>query len=208
MTDDPKAPQFQKPDLKVVPKQDPTDIFNDLAALRKATKITVERKKLLTNIEVGRPLGTVHFRTRPTPIIEAKVVLQKTGAKRTYYYISPYSGMEAHPKLTNRWRPAELMLTYTWPGGDILVWPVPTVVDFKTWKSERDAAMLAREKWMQLAWNDQHADYDVTTAEKLEIEPQWPEETDETILKVAFSGRIIDNADHDYVKELRGVFDQ
>jgi hypothetical protein len=208
MSDEPKAPQFQKPDLKVVLKQDPTDIFNDLAALRKATKPTVQRKKLLLNVEVGRPPNSVHFRTHPELKFEAKVILQKDGTKRIFYYISPFSKMEEHPKLINRYRPVILMLTYMWPGGDILVWPVPEFIDFKVWKSEREAAMLAQEQWMQLAWNDARADYDVTSAENLKLEPQWPEESFETILKVAFSGRIIDNADHEYVKELRGVFDQ
>jgi hypothetical protein len=197
-----------KPDLKIVPKQDPSDIFNDLAALRKATKAAVQRKKLLTNVAVGRPPNTVHFRTHPELKFEAKVVLQKDGTRRIFYYISPYSKMEEHPKLINRYRPVMLTLTYMWPSGEFLLWPVPELVDFKVWMSERQAAVLAQDQWVQLAWNDQRADYDVTTAENLNIEPQWPEESFETILKVAFSGRIIDNAEHDYVKELRGVFDQ
>ena len=34
----------EKPKLEIVPKGDPTDVFNNLEALRKQSKITVQRK--------------------------------------------------------------------------------------------------------------------------------------------------------------------
>jgi hypothetical protein len=189
-------------------KTDPTDIFNDLTALRKATKPTVERKKVLVNVDVGRPPNACYFRTHPELRLKARTILQKEGTKRMFYYISPYSGMETHPKLIERLREVELTLTYLWPGGNILVWPVPQNPDFKVWRSEQRAATLAETQWTQLAWSERLADYEVTTAENLQKDPEWPEESLEQILKVAFSGRIIDNEDHDYVKELRGILDK
>src|SRR6516165_5285154 len=41
-------------------------IFDDLAALRKASKLTVKRKTILVNVPVGKPPSNVHFRTHPT----------------------------------------------------------------------------------------------------------------------------------------------
>jgi hypothetical protein len=43
----------KKPDLKVVPNKDPSAIFDDLAALREASKLTVKRKTVLVNAPVA-----------------------------------------------------------------------------------------------------------------------------------------------------------
>ena len=43
MADEPAA----KPDLKVVSNKDPAAIFDDLATLRKESKLTVKRKTVL-----------------------------------------------------------------------------------------------------------------------------------------------------------------
>jgi len=51
MSDEP-AP---KPDLKIVPNRDPAAIFDDLAALRKASKLTVKRRTILVNVPVDKP---------------------------------------------------------------------------------------------------------------------------------------------------------
>ena len=62
--------QAKKPDLKVVPNKDPSAIFNDLAALRKASKLTIKRKTVLINVPVDKPPNNVHFRTHPTLKLE------------------------------------------------------------------------------------------------------------------------------------------
>jgi len=78
------------PDLKVVPKPDPTGIFDDLAALREASKLTVKRKTVLVNAPVGKPPNNVHFRTHPTLKLEnATVIREKDGTRDVYYYIPP-----------------------------------------------------------------------------------------------------------------------
>ena len=62
MTDE----QAKKPDLKVVPDKDPSAIFDDLAALRTASKLTIKRKTVLVNVSVGKPASNVYVRTHPT----------------------------------------------------------------------------------------------------------------------------------------------
>src|SRR5262249_36814293 len=196
----------QKPDLKVVPKGDPADIFNDLAALRQASKLPVKRKTWLVNRPVGKPSSNVHFRTHPTLLLDATVIKDKEGTSDVYYFVTP--DMRGHPKLTPRLRPVTITLTCMWPGNGFLLWPVPQKTDFKPWKSEKAAAEQAQTLWNNLVWDEEKGDYDVGTAEDLKmVLPTWPKESFEQLLKIGFADRIVDNENHYYVRRLRGIID-
>ena len=202
MSDEP-AP---KPDLKVVSNRDPAAIFDDLASLRKESKLTVKRKTVLVNVPVDKPPNNVHFRTHPTSKLEnATVIKDKNGTSDVWYFIVP--AMRGHPKLAPRLRWVTIMLTCTWPGNGFLLWPVPERTSFKAWKSERTAAERAQTDWMQMVWNEEKGDYDVEKAENINIEPTWPKESFEELLKTGFADVIVDNEDHYYVRRLRGIAD-
>ena len=200
------ADDAKKPDLKVVPDKDPSAIFNDLATLRKESKLTVKRKTVLVNVPVGKPPSNVHFRTHPTLRLEnATVIKEKEGTRDVYYFITP--DMRGHPKLAPRLRPVTITLTCTWPGNGFLLWPVPQKTDFKPWKSEKAAAEQAQTIWTDLVWNEEKGDYDVGVAEDINIEPTWPKESLEQLLKTGFADVIVDNEDHYFVRRLRGIID-
>jgi hypothetical protein len=200
------ADDANKPDLKVVPDKDPSAIFDDLATLRKESKLTVKRKTVLVNVPVGKPPNNVHFRTHPKLKLEnATVIKDKQGTSDIWYFIVP--AMRGHPKLAPRLRPVSLVLTCTWPGNGFLLWPVPERTNFKTWKSEKNAADLAQTVWMNLVWNEERSDFDVEKAEDIDIEPTWPKESFEELLKIGFADVIVDNEDHYYVRRLRGILD-
>jgi hypothetical protein len=201
----------KKPDLKVVPNKDPSAIFDDLAALREASKLTVKRKTVLVNVPVGKPPNNVHFRTHPILQLENSTVIKEKD-DNVFYYVVPE--MRNHPKLFLRLRPVTIMLTCTWPGNGFLLWPVPENPDFAAWKSERKAAELAQTKdkngrdlWVQMVWDPDKRDYNIETAEGIEIEPTWPKGEFKELLKIGFADRIIDNQDHYYVRRLRGMLD-
>jgi hypothetical protein len=119
--------------------------------------------------------------------------------------------MRGHPKLAPRLRPVTIVLTYTWPGGGFLLWPVPEKIDFPSWRSERRAAELAETEWVQMVWDPDKGDYNVETVDPKshlkKIEPAWPKESFEQLLKTGFADVIVDNEDHYYVRRLRGVID-
>ena len=202
MADEPAA----KPDLKVVSNKDPAAIFDDLATLRKESKLTVKRKTVLVNVPVEKPPNTVHFRTHPTLKLEnATVIKDKNGTSDVWYFIVP--AMRGHPKLAPRLRPVTIMLACLWPGNGFLLWPVPERTSFKAWKSEKNAADLAQTIWMSMVWNEERSDFDVEKAEEIDIEPIWPKESFEELLKIGFADVIVDNEDHYFVRRLRGIID-
>jgi hypothetical protein len=61
-----EQPEAKKPKFAVV-ESDPTSVFDDLAALRKQSRITVSKRALLTNVPVDRPAPDVYFRVNPDP---------------------------------------------------------------------------------------------------------------------------------------------
>jgi hypothetical protein len=184
------------------------NIFDDLASLRKQSKLTVQRKSVLVNVPVDKPPDNVYFRAHPYPemqLDDSTVLHDK--ATRSFYYVVPL--MRSHAKLAQRVRRVTIALIYMWPGGTIQLWPVPIVGDstLPAWKSARAAFELAQTSWTQIVWNKERTDYDVEVAEAIDKEPVWPDKSMGELLKLAFADKVIDNEDHPYVRQLRGVFD-
>src|SRR5262249_12238662 len=72
------------------PQGDPADIFNDLAASRKASKLTVKRQIVLVNVPVGRPANNVYFRThKDIKLEDATVIRDEEGGRKAFYFIVP-----------------------------------------------------------------------------------------------------------------------
>jgi hypothetical protein len=189
---------------------DPTNVFNDLNSLRKESKLTVRRKSVLVNVTVDKPPSNVHFRIHPDPEmrLEDATVLHDRD-EGVFYYVVP--AMRKHPKIERRLRRVTLALVYCWPGGNIMIWPVPFPVgrDFPAWKSDRKAYELAQTQWVQIVWNEEQGDYAIETAEDLDkkLGPAWPDKTFSEHLKIGFSDKVVDNEEHHYVRRLRGVLD-
>jgi hypothetical protein len=60
---------MENPKLELVSsdsgEHEPTNIFNDLASLRKQSKLTVQRKLVLVNVPIDKPANNVHFPRQP-----------------------------------------------------------------------------------------------------------------------------------------------
>jgi hypothetical protein len=193
--------------LSLVAARDPTDVFNDLAALRRESKLTVKRKTVLTNVTVDKPANNVYFRTSTNPdyiLEDATIIKHKEGSRETYYFVVP--AMRAYPKLAQRLRPVTIRLVSTWPGGNVQLWPVPVQTTMAAWRSAQEAARRAETTWVQMVWNEERGDYDVEQAERMDdVKPTWPTESFPQLLKVGFASNIIDSEDHEYVRRLRGL---
>ena len=106
-------------------------------------------------------------------MLDATVLRNIEGTNKTFYYVHP--SMREHPKIKPRLRRVTIALVYTWPAGNILLWPVPVLDDrtLKAWKSARAAFDRAQDTWTQWVWNEE-VDYAIETAEGKEMEDLAP----------------------------------
>jgi hypothetical protein len=203
--DDTTVPKLKVVDCEpAVGEANPTSVFDDLAGLRKAQKLTVQRKTVLVNVTVDKPPSDTYFRAHPDWKLDDATVIK---ADRGYLFVVP--AMRGYPKLVDRLRKVTLAAIITWPANEVRIWPVPILGDreFKVWKSARAAFELSLTQWTQIVWSEERSDYVVETAEGIDHAPVWPQKTFEELLKVGFDGKIIDNEDHPYVRQLRGILD-
>jgi hypothetical protein len=129
--------------------------------------------------------------------------------------------MMNHSLILPRIRRVTLATVYLWPSGRIALWPVPFPDEkgrIKPWKSARRAFEISfgvatdldppGPRWVQICWNDAARDYDVVTAENINMQPIWPADlTLRNSMKLGFADKTIDNEDHPYVRQLRGLTD-
>jgi hypothetical protein len=129
MADDIRKPKIElvEPAPQEKGEHEPTSVFDDLENLRKQSKLTVQRKSVLVNVSVDKPANNVYFRVNADPemmLDNATVLRNDEGTKKNFFYVVP--AMRAHPKLAPRLRRVTLAVVYTWPAGNILLWPVPS----------------------------------------------------------------------------------
>jgi hypothetical protein len=159
----------EAPKLKVVepPKPQGRSVFADLEGLRKAQKITVKRKGILTSVTVDKPPNECHFRCHRELMLDDTTVV-RDGKERTTYWVHP--DMRTHPRISKRLRAVTLVLTCTWPHSGYLIWPVPKLGtrEFRVWTAARAAYESALERWTQMVWSEEDSNYTALLA-KLQI---------------------------------------
>ena len=197
----------KKSDIKLVETPPPESVFDNIDVLRKTAILKASRKVVLVNVPVKKPANNVYFRVCPEPdwSLDASVVIGDGGSD-DFYFVTPR--MLNHHTMLPRLRKVTIATVYSWPGGALSLWPVPMVEETRIacWTSARAAYDLAKTKWVQLVWNADIRDYDVVTAEGINMEPVWPaDKTFQDLLRLGFADRIIDTENHPYVLRLRGL---
>ena len=59
--------------------------------------------------------------------------------------------------------------------------------------------------WVRVKANMSLGAYETTAAESLIPEPEWPQQSFQELLRIAFKDRLVDRLDHPVVKRLRGL---
>jgi len=185
----------------------PDSVFDDIEALRQTATIKVSRRIITVNVSVGKPKNSVYFRSHPDPqfALDASIIVDAE-KNEDIYFVTPK--MLNHHAITPRLRRVTLAVVYTWPGGNISIWPVPYSEESRIacWKTARVAYERSLSEWVQLVWNADKRDYDLAVAEGIKTEPQWPAELNLTnLLKLGFAEKIISSPEHPYVMQLRGL---
>src|SRR5262249_54972410 len=153
----------------------------------------------------------LHFRSHPNPKWRMEAPLIRHRQERDlFFYVAPT--MNKHPLVIRALRKYSLVLITTWPTNEYLLWPVPVIdqsVDrkpIKSIQSQHTALERSEHIWTRMEWDESEGNFSVEAAENLKQDPVWPEKENLTdFLKLAFAGKVIDNPEHDYVRQLRGI---
>jgi hypothetical protein len=166
---------------------------------------TVGVRKLLTTVPVRKPnrqdFVRVHpdpsFRLTPAAIIEIK-------EESEVYLVTPDMAAE----LPGEFAAATLFTTIN-RQGVLHLWPVklpgPDGKHNEWHRSAAEAAELAMGKWVRITANMSLGAYEVFEATGDLLEPTWPDQAFDEILKIAFRDHIVNNTDHPLIKRLRGA---
>lgn len=182
-----------------------TNLDRDLKSLRLSANYgaTIGVKKILTNIPVGKPKKTQFFRvhgsvdmTFPTLILEIKET-------RETYLVYP----DVAQVISELVRPVMLLVAID-RQNNIFIIPVPLPGESGTrnqWhESLAQAAEMSKKEWVRIVANMHIGSYEVHVATGVLAEPDWPEENLDELIKIAFRGKIISDANHPIVQSLLG----
>jgi hypothetical protein len=182
------------------------DPFSDLSKLRINQNFaeTVGVKKLLRTVPVRKPGKQEWVRVHRELRLEGAVLLELE-EDREIYLVMPNLVQE----LSGEVYVATLHLAIN-RQGVVFLWPTrgpgPDGRDNEYWRTAREFAEMGWTGWIKIKANQSLRAYEVFDPENRNIpEPDWPTESFEEILRVAFRDRLIDRPDHPVIKRLRGA---
>jgi hypothetical protein len=169
--------KVEKPNIKLIEDAAPESVFDDIETLRKVATLKVERRVLDINVTVlKRPPDNVYFRVHPDPdwSLDSSII---KGDDETYFV---WPAMLNYPVIFPRLKRVTICTVCMWPGNVIALWTVPVVDSTSNriacWKSARVAYESAKTQWVQVCWNGERRDYDVSVASGINVEPVWPDD--------------------------------
>ena len=163
-------------------------------------------KKVLTNVPVRKPSKQEFVRVHPDEAWRMETALIEIKDEREVYLVAP----ELLGELSEFTTPACLFTTIS-RQKVLTLWPVKLPgLDGRSnpWhESALDAANLAIKSWVRVSANMSLGAYEVFEARSDMPEPEWPgsDMSLDSLLSIAFRGRIIDSLDHPIVNSLLGV---
>jgi hypothetical protein len=161
-------------------------------------------KKLLTTVPVKKPGRQDFIRVHPSPAyrFDARAIVLKEDDET--YLVHP----SLHDALLDEMIFVTIFTAITRQGVAFL-WPVrlqsPEDRPLAWWTSAREAAEMAIQKWIRITANKALGAYEITSAESLIADPEWPSLSFQQLIEIAFRDRLIDRMDHPVVKRLRGL---
>jgi hypothetical protein len=185
---------------------DKKDVFKDLNALRLAPGDGggAGIQELLTHVPLERPRRQEFFRTHRDPdwSLTTSILFDDENFGRDAYLVMP----QMRGALLGDARPVLLTPIIT-RQGVFKFWPLKLPLDDgrpNAWfESAREALELSKERWVCMKPDMALGAYRVLQAIGDIPDPVWPNKPINELLEIAFRGRIIDSADHPFVRRLR-----
>lgn len=160
-------------------------------------------KKVLSTVQVGKPSKERFFRAhKSNDMVFPAMLLENKATSEVYLVGAPVSEV-----LGGLVRPVELYAAIDRQGNPSLI-PVPMPDqngNRNPWhQSLADAVARSRNTWIRITANKAIGGYDIYEANAKLPEPIWPTESMDTLLDVAFRGRILNDPNHPVVVDLLG----
>src|SRR5439155_7115883 len=159
-------------------------------------------KKALLHVPVRRPDRCWWIRVHPDPAyrLEPAAVLDDD---RETYLVTP----EVYEYVTAE-AVRKVIVTAVTTTGVVFLWPIRlpgTDGRLDDWsRTAQEAAVLAMTKWVRLVSNLQLGAYEICEATTTPRQPEWPSESFNRLIQIAFKDRIITTLDHPVLRRRRG----
>jgi hypothetical protein len=161
-------------------------------------------KKVLLTIPVRKPHRQEFIRVHPNPSYYLDTLVLELKEDREIYLLEPNLSPELPGEVT-----AVTLLTCMTRQAVLFLWPVrlpdPSGKRNAWSESARKGAELARDHWIRLTSNMQLGAYETFLAAADLPDPEWPTESFQELLKVAFNDRFIRSTEHPVIRRLRGA---
>jgi hypothetical protein len=195
------------PILSVIDNSDnaATDPF-DLKALRLTQDFigTAGVKKQPLTIPVRKPNPQDFVRVHPDEQYRANLLTIELKDDREVYLVHPMLHVPLQGETV-----CVTIFTAINRQGVLFLWavriPPADAKDNAWWQPAREGAELAMKGWVRIKANTSLGAYEITAAESLMAEPEWPQQSFQELLRIAFKDRLVDRLDHPVVNRLRGL---
>jgi hypothetical protein len=177
----------------------------DFKSLRLTSAFTgMDEKKVITHLNVGKPLRETYFRIHPEPEYRATMMALELKETREIYLLTH----DVWSEIGDMVRP----ITF-YPGIDhnknVFILPVPAPANDGrrcSWHQSLAAIVVnAMTHWGRMSSNTRYGTYDFFIAGVQPPEPEWPEESFDELLEIAFRDRVITTADDRVLQRLQGL---
>lgn len=179
----------------------------DLEELRERpfddSSIQVEKK--LIAVPIRKPTRTEFFRVSPDPdyTVTAPIIEHVKGLDRDTYWVIPGLRNDLFAEVV----PVRLLTCISRRSKDPFLWPakIPGDGGGRRWaESALHVAEQAKTHWVRMSGNRDGGYYDLFVAKGDLGDPEWPDQSFEELVRIAFQGRVIDRPDHPVLQELDG----
>ena len=164
---------------------------------------TLGVKKLLTNVPVGKPPPAMFFQVHPGLDMEFKTLVYPDKAAGETYAVHPDLG----DLFGTMAKAVVLHLAVDRRGNPRLI-PVvlPNDAGFRNpWHDSLSQAIsAAKGQWVRITANRTAGVYDIFAAKEQLAPAEWPEQTMDQLVRIAFRGKVIDTLDHPVILGLEG----
>ena len=161
-------------------------------------------KKLLTTVPVRKPGPQDFVRVHPKPEYRENFPIIELKDEREEYIVTAAVVSELAGEFVTK-----TLYTAINKQSVLFFWPVRLAgtdgKDMNWWRSGREAAVLAVDKWVRVKPNMSLGAFDIFQAESVMSEPEWPELGFWDLIKIAFRDHLVDRIDHPVIKRLRGA---